>query len=112
MKKSDFKKFLKGDVTPIRQSETTHMSSVTDPTYAQSVAEMLSNPLPYEVKNIYSNGVPADQMQAFDGMYKDKHEAFQAAREYDAQEHQKVNDWKKKQEEEKKNKDNPQEPQE
>ena len=98
MKKSEFRKLLHGEKFSPRKNEVVTLDSVTDPSFAQSVRENLANPLPYEPKKIYSNGVALQDMQPFDGMYVDKHIAFQAAKELDSAEHAKVKDWKKSQE--------------
>ncbi len=82
MKKKDFRKCINGMQMPRKRFTSTELDSVTDPSYAQSVHEMLVAPKPYEMRQIYSNGIPLDQMQPFDGMYKDKHEAFQSALEF------------------------------
>ncbi|MBR5854263.1 MAG: hypothetical protein IKY87_01120 [Paludibacteraceae bacterium] len=97
MNKSDFIKCLRGDVMPRKKKETPIVASVTDPSYAQSVRQSLTNPLPYDVKPIYANGVAAKDMQPFDGMYKDKHQAFQAAKELETSQQTKVKDWKESQ---------------
>lgn len=88
MKKSDFRKMLQGVRTPSRKSEVITVQSVTDPSFAQSGRELVFNPLGYETKAIYANGVALDNMQPFDGMYVDKHAAFQSAKELDAQQHE------------------------
>lgn len=82
MNKQQFRDRLINGTKSIKKHESAELASVTDPSFAQSGREIVFNPLPYDVKPIYSQGVPADQMQAFDGMYKDKFEAFQAAREF------------------------------
>lgn len=96
MKKEDFRKMLQGGKMPPRKCEVVTVDSVTDPSFAQSVRENIVNPLPYEPKKIYANGVALSDMQPFDGMYKDKHDAFQFAKELDAKEHAKVKEWKEK----------------
>lgn len=97
MKKSDYLKLLQGARLPAKMCEKVTVGSVTDPTYAQSGRDLVFNPLPYEVKPIYSNGVPLKEMQAFDGMYKDKLDVFQFAKDYDAEQHKNAKDWKEKQ---------------
>lgn len=58
------------------------LRSVANPAHAQSVREMLTNPLPIVPRQIqYKEGVVADQMHAFDKMYPDKFESHRAAKE-------------------------------
>lgn len=106
MKKSEYVKYLQGNIKPPKKCEVNLMPSCCDPSFAQSGRDMVFNPKNYECKPIYSNGVPLDQMQPFDGMYKDKHIAFQAAKEVDTQQHEKVRDWKKQQKQPKKEETN------
>lgn len=82
MKKKDFRRCTSGAVMARRKFERAVLGSVTDPTYAQSGRDLVLNPMPYEMKDIYQSGIPLKDMQPFDGMYKDKHDAFQAAKEY------------------------------
>lgn len=96
MKKSDYLKLLQGARLPAKKCEKVTVDSVTDPTYAQSGRDLAFNPLPYEMKPIYTNGVPLNEMQPFDGMYKDKLDVFQSAKDYDAEQHKNVKDWKEK----------------
>lgn len=98
MNKNEFRKLLLGDKFSPRKNEVVTLESVTDPSFAQSIRENLTNPLSYEPKKIYSNGVALQDLQPFDGMYVDKHFAFHAAKELDSAEHAKVKDWKKCQE--------------
>lgn len=86
MKREDFVKFLNGKYKPTKVKRTNHLKSVTDPRFAQSGRELVFNPIGYDTKPIYQNGVPRDQLQAFDGMYKDKFEAFQVAKEFSEKE--------------------------
>lgn len=97
MKKSDFMKFVATGSMQPKKNENPIMKSVTDPTYAQSGRDLVFNPLNYEAKPIYSNGVPLKDMQPFDGMYKDKHDAFQAAKELNTREQENARKWRKKQ---------------
>ena len=87
MRKKDYRKMLQGARMPARKSEIITVQSVTDPTFAQSGRELIFNPLGYETKPIYANGVALNDMQPFDGMYVDKHQAFQYAKELDQQQH-------------------------
>lgn len=58
------------------------LRSITNPAHAQSVREMLTNPLPIVPRQIqYKEGVVADQMHAFDKMYPDKFDSHRAAKE-------------------------------
>lgn len=83
MLKKDFRKLIiHGTSAFNKKYEKPCVPSVTDPTYAQSGREMIINPLPYETKPIYQNGIPLDQMQSFDGMYVDKFDAFRSAKEF------------------------------
>ena len=82
MNKSQFRERLTKGTKSSKHYEHSDLASVTDPSFAQSGRDLVFNPKPYDTKPIYSSGVPADKMQAFDGMYKDKFEAFQAAKEF------------------------------
>ena len=82
MKKCEYIKMLQGIKPTINKVQENHMSSVTDPTFAQSGRELVFNPLPYETKQIYSNGIPLEQMQPFDAMYADKFDSFEQARQF------------------------------
>lgn len=82
MDKLQFRTRLLRGTQKSKRYEPARLDSVTDPSFAQTGRQIVFNPLPYTPRPIYSQGVPADQMQAFDGMYKDKFEAFQAAKEF------------------------------
>ena len=110
MKKSEYIKMLQGTKPAVHKKQENHMPSVTDPSYAQSGRDLLFNPKPYEMKQIYSNGVPLKDMQPFDAMYADRFQAFQHAKEFSEIQHKDIKDKLAKIEEEKKKKDNPQPP--
>ena len=99
MTKQEYRDFIATGKHKPKTCESLTEHSVTDPTYAQSGREILFNPLPYDMKPIYHNGVPLDQMQPFDRMYVDKHEAFQSAKELDTEQKNKVRQFKQKQNE-------------
>lgn len=82
MNKLEFRQFIGSNKHKQKSCEVNNMPSVTDPRYAQSGRDILMNPIPYEQKPIYSNGIPLNEMQSFDGMYKDKFEAFQQAKDF------------------------------
>lgn len=98
MTKQEYIKMLQGKKMPMRQPEKITVPTVTDPSFAQSGRDMIFNPIGYETKPIYANGVPLDQMQPFDRMYADKHEAFQSAKELNDREHANAKKWKEEQE--------------
>ncbi len=104
MKKSDYIKMLQGVKPTMHKVQENHMLSVTDPSYAQTGRQIITNPLPYETKPIYANGVPLKDMQPFDGMYVDKHTAFQSAKEFSENQSKDIKDKLTKIEEEKKKK--------
>lgn len=83
MTRNEFRKCVVGDVVCPKQVEKNVGVSVTDPSFAQSGREMVFNPLPYNPKPIYQQGVPLDKMHEFDGMYKDKLDVFQSAKEFE-----------------------------
>lgn len=97
MKKTDYVNMLQGKKMPMRAPEKITVESVTDPSFAQSGRDLVYNPIGYETKPIYANGVPLDQMQPFDGMYVDKHAAFQSAKELNDKEHANAKKWKEEQ---------------
>lgn len=110
MKKSDYVKMLQGTKPTMHKKQENSMPSVTDPSYAQSGRDLLFNPKPYEMKQIYANGVPLKDMQPFDAMYADSFQAFQQAKEFSETQRKDIKDKLAKIEEDKKKKDNPPQP--
>lgn len=98
MKREDYVKFLNGNYKPTKVKRTNHLKSVTDPRFAQSGRELVFNPIGYDTKPIYQNGVPRDELQPFDGMYKDKFDAFQAAKEFSDDQKKNINNFVKEKE--------------
>lgn len=111
MEKSDYVRMLQGVKPTMHKKQENNMPSVTDPAYAQSGRELLFNPKPYEMKQIYSNGVPLKEMQPFDAMYADRFQSFQQAKEFSETQHKDIKEKLAKIEEDKKKKQNPQPPQ-
>lgn len=110
MKKSDYVKMLQGCKPTMHKKQENNMPSVTDPSYAQSGRDLLFNPKPYEMKQIYADGVPLKDMQPFDAMYVDRFQAFQQAKEFSETQLKDIKDKLAKIEQDKKNNDNPQPP--
>ena len=83
MTRQEFIQYQMTGKMPVHTTEHNTQPSIADPIYAQSVREMLTNPLPIMPRPFnYGQGVTADKMQPFDKMYADKFAAFQSAKDF------------------------------
>lgn len=83
MKRSEFVKFIQNGKTTHAKECVLKDKSVTDPSFAQTGRQMLTNPLPIEYRMKYPDGTPLNKenpmdFNEFDKLYPDH---FKAVRE-------------------------------
>ena len=86
MTRKEYVKFCQSKKTDKAKQRCMTMPSVTDPTFAQTGRQMLTNPLPINYRVRYSEGAPLNpddphKFNEFDKMYPDKFKAMVEAKE-------------------------------
>ena len=86
MTRSEYIKYCQSKKTFGSKRKTHPMSSVTDPTFAQTGRQMIESPLPINYRAQYQAGAPLDKdnplhVAEYDKMYGDTFEAMKQAKQ-------------------------------
>lgn len=86
MKRNEYVKFCHSKHSDGVKKTNYPMASVTDPTFAQTGRQMLTNPLPINYRVQYQDGAPLNpdnphQFNEFDKMYPDTFKAMTEAKQ-------------------------------
>lgn len=86
MTRKEFRRFISTSKSSSPKKMLVTGESVTDPTFAQTGRQMITNPLPIECRMKYPQGVPLDKdnphnFKEYDKLYPDSFKAMREAKQ-------------------------------